>query len=262
MARLIIALLSCFAAVAGYSMENAEDSLAHVRPADAVSEEGSSEDQPESSYDFWKHRKFIRLGYTSVNAMSTTGTVYKDRFGVDFMSGKNLYLHKKPIAGMLKFAIDLGCSMNYTMYEEEKAVTDGYDGPSGYLGDSPVTGDGEDSDMFSDFLSKDHGRHRADVGMIIGPSLTVRPVSDMRVTAYWHFVPSVSFLILNSSIDLGWVPFMNYGLEVSYRWIGVGVERKYGIGNYWSLAGIADGSAKTAARYKLDGYSLYLAFRF
>lgn len=262
MNRMIVAVLSCFTAVAGYSMESAEDSMVHMEPADTVSEAEPSEVHAKSSYDFWKHRKFIRLGYSSVNAMSTAGNVYKDRFGVGFMSGKSLYLHKQPIAGMLKFAIDMGSSINYTMYEDDKAADDGYDGPSGYLGDSPVAGSSEESDMFADFFSKDHGRHRADVGMIIGPSLTVRPVSDMRVTAYWHFVPSVSFLILNSSIDLGWVPFMNYGLEVSYRWIGIGVERKYGIASYWSMMGIADGSAKTASRYKLDGYSLYLAFRF
>lgn len=156
--------------------------------------------------------------------------------------------------------------MNYMNYGELPEQEGGYTGPSGYLGDEPLPetpGDGEQMPWYLSVLQENKGRHGFDIGLVIGPSLTVNPVADLRITAYWHFAPSGGMFLRYSTLEAGYIPYMNYGVELSYRWFGIGVERKYGIASFWNINNYAvNGSFSDPAKYKLEGYSFYVAFRF
>ncbi len=76
------------------------------------------------------------------------------------------------------------------------------------------------------------GIHQIDFGIAIGPSITVRPFGDWRLNAYFHVTPSASVFINDDEVSTSFVPFLDYGIEASWRWIGVGVEMRQGQGKY------------------------------
>lgn len=56
----------------------------------------------------WKDRaKYFNLGYVKQTLTDkSTGIELQSDFGVSLSSGKTYYLHKKPLAGMIKFGLD------------------------------------------------------------------------------------------------------------------------------------------------------------
>lgn len=61
----------------------------------------------------WDRKKYINLGYIKQSLSPEFGNAFESKFGASFSSGRNIYLHKKPIANILKFAIDFGSEINY-----------------------------------------------------------------------------------------------------------------------------------------------------
>lgn len=224
--------------------------------------------QPEEhdvrTYEMWKHKKYFRVGYVNQSVTSASGSDMQSRFGIDLLKGRSFFLHKKPIAGLMKFAIDFGVYLNYTMYRDDVATTES-GGSDGYQEGEQAGETTEDggSDGMMGFFSKNYPPQSFDFGLMLGPSLTINPVADLRIAAYWHVMPAGSMFLKNSNMGAGFIPYMNYGLELTYRWIGLGVERKYGNGNLWSINNmIENGGESTPIKYRTAGYSLYLAFRF
>ena len=91
--------------------------------------------QPEEhdvrTYEMWKHKKYFRVGYVNQSVTSASGSDMQSRFGIDLLKGRSFFLHKKPIAGLMKFAIDFGVYLNYTMYRDDVATTES-GGSDGY----------------------------------------------------------------------------------------------------------------------------------
>ena len=108
-----------------------------------------------------------------INLMEGYGNDLEGSFGVSLTSGRTIYLHKKPIWGKLKFALDLGMDVNYTKYKDFGEDYNNYYEDE----DSPA------------LLS---GMHQCDLGALLGASATVNPVGDLRVSAYFRFVPMCS----------------------------------------------------------------------
>ncbi len=93
----------------------------------------------------------------------------------------------------------------------------------------------------------------------------------MRICAYFHFVPSAATVIENSSMNFSFVPYINYGAEIGYKWIGFGIENQSGTGRFQDMISTVmnriDGVETDAAeavkvRYKINSLRFYLAFRF
>lgn len=66
----------------------------------------------------WDRKKYINLGYIKQSLSPEFGNAFESKFGASFSSGRNIYLHKKPIANILKFAIDFGSEVNYAQYKD------------------------------------------------------------------------------------------------------------------------------------------------
>lgn len=145
----------------------------------------------------WDRKKYINLGYIKQTLEPEFGNSFDSKFGASFSSGRNIYLHKKPIANILKFAIDLGSEINYAQYKD-------------LIGDYDFSyDDTDDEDM-------DIGLHHIDIGLHIGPSISINPVSHLKILAYCRFVPSYSMLILNDEFYSGFTPLFSFGGEISY----------------------------------------------
>ncbi len=218
----------------------------------------------QSSYNFWKHKSPYRLGYTFQTLEYENGVELEQKMGFNFSKNWSIYLHKKPIADRIKFAIDLGTSANYVKYETndawEEAFKDDYE------------------DMIGEGNIPEFGIHQIDLGIAIGPSITVRPFGDWRLNAYFHVTPSASVFINDDEVSTSFVPFLDYGIEASWRWIGVGVEMRQGKGKYKDMTSkivediipddvtnnIPDGLLESDEKIKLKtkAVRVYLSIRF
>ncbi len=193
----------------------------------------------------WGRKKFMNIGYVKQTLTPPYGNELKSDFGASIISGRTCYLHKKPLFGIVKFALDFGVDVSYTKYKDyETDYSEMY----------------EDWEDVSDDESEmeDLGLHQADLGILIGPSITVNPIGGLRISGYFRFVPSYSMLILNDDFNGSYASFFTYGGEISWKAIGVGVEGRHGTAKYSSF--ISDDDAKV--KYTTNSLRAYISFRF
>ena len=215
---------------------------------------------------FWAKKKSLRIGYETHTFQDASAEAFPVRFGAGLTKNRNIWLHKQPIAGMMKFAFDCGLDVNYTMFDMNMS-TDGYTGPQGWLGTSSPGEEYSEDSMPFDFSSV--GMHNIAIGYAIGASLTVNPVAQLRVNGYFHFVPSASILLSGSAVNAGFMPYCKYGAELSYGWFGVGVEWGSGVSNMndmvsklMSMVEDADSAVEIPkTKYYSNYMKVYLAFR-
>lgn len=199
----------------------------------------------------WDRKKYFNIGYAMQDLTPENGETFEGKFGVSMVTGRNIFLHKKPIANMLKFAIDLGSDINYAQYKERMSDlgTSGSDGED--YGD-----DYDDEDM-------NMGRHHIDIGLHVGPSVSINPVSHLKISAFFRFVPSYSMILLNSELYQNFTPMFTYGGEISYKVIGIGIEGRSGSAKYSDmLAETEDGSETMKMKYRTNALRVYISFRF
>ena len=153
----------------------------------------------------------------------------------------------------------MGLDVNYTQLDDE--ADNSYTGPSGYLGTDPIPSYDEEASIDI----PDIGSHYFAVGWGLGVSATVNPVAQLRVAGYVHFVPSMGVQISGISANLGFMPYMKYGCELSYGFFGLGVEWGTAKGECFDLIGemMFEGDEYTSSKSLLySNYTkIYLAFR-
>ena len=116
----------------------------------------------------YRNLSFVKQEFEPASYFGMDQTL-KSNFGAAFTVGRTFYLHKKPIAGLIRFGLDATWfDMNYTNYKLEYRWEDNYDE--------------EEEPETSNF-------HQAEIGMQVGPSVTVNPVGKLNVNAYFRFAP-------------------------------------------------------------------------
>ena len=114
----------------------------------------------------WDRKKYINLGYIKQSLSPEFGNAFESKFGASFSSGRNIYLHKKPIANILKFAIDFGSEVNYAQYKDLIGDYDYSDNDFGYTDESDNNYDlgyeDEEEDDFDDELNKSEPYHTSE----------------------------------------------------------------------------------------------------
>ena len=119
----------------------------------------------------YRNLSFVKQEFEPASYFGMDQTL-KSNFGAAFTVGRTFYLHKKPIAGLIRFGLDATWfDLNYTNYKLEYRWEDNYDE--------------EEEPETSNF-------HQAEIGMQVGPSVTVNPVGKLNVNAYFRFAPSFS----------------------------------------------------------------------
>lgn len=116
----------------------------------------------------YRNLSFVKQEFEPASYFGMDQTL-KSNFGAAFTVGRTFYLHKKPIAGLIRFGLDATWfDLNYTNYKLEYRWEDNYDE--------------EEEPETSNF-------HQAEIGMQVGPSVTVNPVGKLNVNAYFRFAP-------------------------------------------------------------------------
>ena len=194
--------------------------------------------QSERYRKVWKDRK----GYSNFMYGKQDLTFEED--GEEFMKlksdwataisfGRTYYLHKRPLAGMIKFGLDWSfLDLNVGSFKVQE--DDGYD-------------------VYEETL------YKGEVGMQFGPSVTINPISHLKVAAYFRVVPSYSAAYYDEDFKGKYATFFTYGVSVAYKVISLGVEQRWGK----TELDLEDGDYGTyKVNLKSKGPRFYLSFRY
>ena len=173
----------------------------------------------------WKKRaKYFNIGYITNQTLTDkvdAEAEWKSDFGVSLAFGKTYYLHKKPLLNMIKFGIDATWfELSYAKYSEPDVFAEGGSYTRAY---------NDYSSGYEDYYEEDFdlGIHQIDASMHVGPSVTVNPVGDLKVAAYFHYVPTYSMVVIDDSFGHGYVSNFAFGASVAYKAISVGIEHRW-----------------------------------
>lgn len=160
----------------------------------------------------WNRKKYLNIGYVMQNIDGGDSQLKSD-MGLSLSWGKQYYLHSKPLAKMIKFGLDWSwVDLNYASFSSEALNYD----------DEPVS----------------IGLKQIEYAMQVGPSITINPYHDIKISAYFRVSPSFSLqLSKGDGTDIGYnyVTFMNAGASFAWRILSVGVEYRWGNTKYKSI---------------------------
>ncbi len=174
----------------------------------------------------WGYRTGVDIKFGSQQLTNTAdGTVYEsaDKFGASF-SFTQIQFHKKPIGGYAFIGLDLGISGDFATYRT--VIDNDYQ-----RGGSLIEG------LVSAAVLGKNGMMQLDLGVPVGPYVKVAPLAgkgntDLRVSAYYHIIPSFSAIALDESYAFALKPFNAFGALVSWTCFSVGYEIRKGAADY------------------------------
>ena len=195
------------------------------------------------SYAQDKGKTYLNLNYSSASLSQPATSSISNKFGAGFTIGHTYYLHKEPVANLFWFGIDATWfDLNYNNFS--------YDYKS-----------------YNNDKTQKESIHQGEIGVHIGPSVSINPVDKLNVKAYFRYAPSCAVLYDTNADD----PSFNYasmfvgGLSINYGIIGVGFEARFGSTKLQEYQFVRE-SGKKAEEKKVDtdisGFRAYLSFRF
>lgn len=246
--KIIIGMLLGLIAVPAISqnVETDADSLQQV--VDEISEKNKQLEAETLNKKIWNDRaKYFNISYVKQSLSTEDSNLeYNSSLGVAVTNGRTYYLHKKPILGMIKFGIDWSYfDVNFAMYENETN--------SGYEKEKVST-------------------YQAEIGMQIGPSVTVNPIDHLKVNGYFRVTPSYSMMYADEEFNGSYGTFFSAGGAISYKVISIGIESRWGKTKYKSLVdigefmgedeGMSSEGGTTKSTWKTNSTRFYISFRF
>lgn len=197
----------------------------------------------------WKNNKGITFGIITHQSLKwKEGPVkaqYNSNYGFSLSTGTT-YLWPRS-EGWAGNRIKVGVSarwfdISYVNYNKNPKFKGNVDTRAfdDYDYDYDYDGDYEEEEL-------DLGVHQLHMGVGVGPEVVIAPFGDMsnqlkhlRADLYCHFNPSVSAVLYkdnegDSSASWAFVPGVDYGLNIQWRFICVGVEGRWGTAKYKSI---------------------------
>ena len=181
--------------------------------------------------------KYLNLNYMKAT-MKEEGYKVKSDYSMGLTAGRTFYVHKNPLAGMIRIGIDWSyLDLNFSQFSEN------------YYHDD-----------VDDYISEEWKTYKIEAGMHVGPSVTVSPVKNLHLNAYFRFAPSYSGMTDSefSDVSSAYASFYVAGTSVSYSVISLGLENRWGTTKY---KGNYDGESYDY-EIKMSGPRFYVGFRF
>lgn len=148
-----------------------------------------------------KYSRYFNVAYSKQKfKFNNSGAWMKNDYGIALTRGRTYYV-VEPVKDLLRVGIDWTMfDLNFSSYSYE--YEDFHETEKEYI-------------------------YQGEVGMQVGPSLTVTPVTDLMVNGYVRYAPSFS-CYYEDDFHCNYGSFFVSGLSVSYRTIALGVEGRWG----------------------------------
>lgn len=195
-----------------------------------------------------KGRTYLNFNYSSASFSQPSTSKLNNDFGAGITIGHTYFLHKEPVANLFWFGLDATWfDLNYNKFSYDRYR------PTG---------------------EKRNGQgniHEGEMGMHIGPSVSIIPVNRLRIKAYFRYAPSCAFIYDTKGEDekpcFSYASMFVGGLSVNYGVIGAGFEARFGsakLNEYQAISGYDSGNKKEPDKVSTDisGFRAYLSFAF
>ncbi len=147
-------------------------------------------------------RKYFNIGYVQQDVQIQFDGEYQDvdgyEWGASLERGRTYFFNKKsPILGMVRIGLDWSyIDLQYASYK------------------TPI-GDGESFNS-----------HFANIGMQVGPSVTVTPLKGLNIKVYGHYAPSFAAFGDEKFENIlgGYAGHLTAGIHASFKVLTLGVE--------------------------------------
>jgi hypothetical protein len=261
-----------------------------------MQQEVTNKKYTESHYrDVWSRKGYFNISYNSTTLTpdqsiptgvgSSVVPEFKSDWGVSLQLGRSYALHKTPIANMLQFNIDFSyIDFNVNHFKHE--------GDGKNLYDSREVLPGTTDKFFTPWNLE---KYDFNYGMSVGPSISIAPFTStsvsglhhVKLNAFFHIGYHVSLLYIqndeeadmnqgddptdpiaveryekmkdNLKLDLGHGLITSFGFSVTWKFIGLGYERRSGSLEYKSLSTNDFGSEKY--KFKSSTNRIFIQFR-
>ena len=217
--------------------------------------------QTEKCSKVWGRSKYFNIYYgkQDLEIKGEEPVKFDADIHAGFGVGKTFYLHKKPLANLIKFGLDWTYfQIDYSKYTYTEIYESSYPYPGGSY--QPVYEE-EKTDM-----------HKGEVGMQFGPSITINPVNYLKVNAYFRYAPSASIFYDGDDVSVAYGSHFVSGFAVSYKVISLGMEGRWGESKFDSFIADSDDypsygpgyeeESSVKSKFKNSGLRFYLSFRF
>ena len=227
----------------------------------------------------WDRRGWFNIAFSPQKMNSDLyRSELKSDFAVGITAGRTFYLHKKPLANMVRFALNWSyLDLNIAKYSASYNDRIDEEGDYGmgdvtvnpyYSASHPVTSMydsmGDEYEDWNDSESED-SQYKMELGMQIGLAVIVNPIDHLMIQAYFHYSPTFSALLDEDLSYYGtYASFFNAGVSVSYKAIGLGIEGRWGTSTFsQEVYSEADEDyVFQDMKWKTKGMRVYLSFRF
>ncbi len=182
----------------------------------------------------WGPGRFTKISYNFASTGDDVNPVDKSELSVSLAKGTSYMFPGKPIAGMLKFGIDVTWfDLTYTKYKKHDSTSSG-----GWLGSDTNGGFGYDEDYWKEYSNG--GRMSLNLGLFgLGARASVAPFSTfnnelrfLRASMYFHVQPTISAYIVNDDGEAegsyAYMGMFRFGGCIHYRRVAFGVEGYWG----------------------------------
>lgn len=188
--------------------------------------------------------RFTNLGFAYSHLNQEGYPKLHSDVGFSLSKGTTYHLHR-PIAGFLRFGIDAAWfDITYDNYKVKEISIYGTD---------------------------EYSIHHVDLGLQVGPSVTVNFFKRLQATAYFRYNPTLALMYNNDELQAGFANMFTGGVCVSYGIIGLGIESRFGqskMNSYFQNDDFYDSDDWTDAissrkvKTKFSGLRAYISFRF
>jgi hypothetical protein len=204
-----------------------------------LQEKEAARTQTEYNNAIWKRKKHISISFSTQNMEDADNPLdmkFKSQAGFNLDWGKTFYLHKKPIANFMKIGLDWSwINLSFAKYKSGSGIH--FNSLAGDYSDYDDEDYGYGYDDFN--LDIDLGVYSLSAGMSVGPSFTFAPfyntgkgLQHLLAQTYFHVTPSYTGIIMTEDGETeayhGYTTYFNWGINVSYKFISIGYEYRWG----------------------------------
>lgn len=261
-----LSLIACAAFVAApvtYAQTEKTEEMSYEEMSQeikALKAQNAERELQDKNNSIWRRTKTFAVGMAFSNWKPKDCTAFTPNYGFMMSLGNTYYVHKKPVAGFIKFGIDATwfdvTYMNYGAAPEWLDLM-GVDPNDRYIYDI------EDGEYGID--NPNLGSHQIDVAMGVGVSATFAPffksnssINQLKGRVYCRFVPTFSAMLISEPNDTrfnyAFVPYVTFGAQFSWKVLSLFVEGRWGRANY-KIGGLDDEADEIGDAVKFDKIS-------